>query len=336
MKGNIKIHKSVKYVAAIFSVLSILIIQSCIDAITTVEEPESARAGEMITLKFKVNITSNALGDIDPTNLYVGFLVPRSWNATRGNNTTISYTSSIGNGRFVLLDNSVKVPNSAFPDLSYPEYLKTIYRAGNNFIDDHEWIVYKSDKQYVLKSGQSIQPTITIQTKVGPQALSTKFAYFATYNGAGAGQGGDDSKVYLSTSCFDVIGGTGDFIDFCTKPLANASPLAASDKDLLTFDFDNDLLPTKLTGINDVYLCLEATTTDNRVITKCGGDDASKLKLIANDEYRLVIYPRTYFALTKNENLKQIRYLVINKDGSKRAGKRGGEEPFVYKFTPCN
>ncbi|RYZ97367.1 MAG: DUF4961 domain-containing protein, partial [Sphingobacteriaceae bacterium] len=159
---------------------------------------------------------------------------------------------------------------------------------------------------------------------------------FVSYSKAGAGQGGDDSKVLLSTNCFEVLGGTGDLIDFCTKPLSNVSPLSASDKDFITFDFDNDLLPTKLANEKEIYLCAQAITTDGKVITKCEGVPAMQFKPLPNDEYRLVIYPRAFFGLEKGQTLTQISYKIANKTGSIQVGKRGTDEAFVYKFTPCN
>ncbi|WP_158534904.1 DUF4961 domain-containing protein [Mucilaginibacter hurinus] len=339
MMKQIRIHKYFKYLVFAVILFSIGIIQSCVDDIDPVDgvEPQTAKVGEVITINLLVKIKSEALGDFDPSNLYIGFLVPRSWRATQGNNTTITYTSDLGNGRFVLLSDDVKVPNSEYPDLSYPDYLKAVYRAGNNFLDDHEWVVYKTDKQYVIRQGASVNPIITIKTKVGQQNMFTKLAYYVSYNGAGSGQGSNDNKVFLSTKCLEVTGGANEEpIDFCNKPLANASPLAASDNDFLTFDFDNDLLPTGLAGTTDIYLCAQATTADNKVITRCGGVPANQLKPLPNDEYRLVIYPRTFFGLQKDETLTRITYKIANKDGSVKVGKRGTDEAFVYRFTSCN
>lgn len=295
----------------------------------TLEQPSSAEAGETITINLKGRFTKGT-PDASDHRLVVGFLAPKNWNA--GNNTTMTYTSDVGNGILTRVPADIR-PNNDTQFPAYPQALKNAYKDKDpNLIDDNEWVVFWTDVK-TYNGGQTVDYNVTIKTKTGTETLLAKLGYYVGGTNDGSWNGADNAKVIFS-DCFQVMNGVGDGLDYCNKPLADISPLRGVDNDLLTLSYDNDLFTTELDGEHEIYLCFKGYTETGEVIDYCIKDETTLLKEKEQERFVKTIWPRKLFNLTPNQKLVKIEYFLTNKSGSKTAGFGGSTSiPFIYRFT---
>src|SRR5688500_5934861 len=72
-----------------------------------VDMPTTARAGETVNMTMRIRVEPISG---QTSKLIIGFLAPKSWNAAQ--NTTVSYTSSIGDGTMSVVPANAIAANS--------------------------------------------------------------------------------------------------------------------------------------------------------------------------------------------------------------------------------
>ena len=125
-----------------------LLLTMCI-TITNVFQPTSATIGETMN----ITIDANLLGEIgDSQNLVFGFLAPAAWDVAGTGVAT--YTTSVGNGTMSLVPLDEIAPNSDL-GLTWADDMKNQLGIGENY-GLVKWVVYKSDQQLSVASGETI------------------------------------------------------------------------------------------------------------------------------------------------------------------------------------
>src|SRR5687767_7085244 len=85
-----------------------LLMAQCFE-IVSIDQPGTANAGDEITVKLQIELKPTSS---DNYRLVAAILVPRSWKTATDGNTTITYTSSKGNGIMTLIPDTETVTNS--------------------------------------------------------------------------------------------------------------------------------------------------------------------------------------------------------------------------------
>jgi hypothetical protein len=332
IKGRkIKIKRLLISLAKIAGVVMVAVyIASCM-FIDSVDVPASAPANTPTDFVMHVRIRPNAS---NTSKFVIGFMAPKGWSA--GQNTTVTFTSTNGNGSMDRMPAGTICPNSNGAD--WPTALKTKYGIGPNLIDDVEWVVFQSVNSYSVNEQSSIDVLVKIKSKTGSENMLVKLGFFAGNSNDGFAIGINGVPTYSSffSSCFEVTGGAGDLVDFCNPQLAFIEPAKSLDNDIITIIFDNGVVTTPLETLNDIYLCATAVTTDGDNIPVCEQTPKTKLKAANGGRFRTDFWPRGFFNVPAGKTLSRIEYFVTNADGSIKIGYGGSTtDPFIYTFR-CN
>jgi hypothetical protein len=307
----------------------------------SVTQPDTAVVGTNmpVTVNFKFsNIYSSNV-----ENLVFGFLVPKGWAAAQ--NTTITYTSSAGNGNMVLMPSTTLEPQSN--GLTWSAAMLKKFGIGGNLVQDMEWVVYQTDKGYQLSNGENITGQLNISIKVGADKNNTlcKLGYVIAESHDGLHDvdgfidGGNTFEYYAETitPCIQLTGGSGDVVDFCNPQLTSINPPKSLDNDFITLNFDGTVTPTALLGASSVYLCATAITNDNKMFTVCDQSAKTMLSQTASgsNKYTITLWPRSYFGIADSETITTMTYYLTDVTGTKKVGYGNTSSPFTYTFK-CN
>lgn len=308
--------------------LFLLLLAGCV-FLEGVEQPTSARPGEDMTITMHTRIDV-ADGGRSGVRLIIGFLAPKTWQATT--NSTITFTTTAyGNGKMVPVPSSVIGANNQ----NWPTTLKTRFGMGGNFMtDDLEWVVFWTEQTYNVPQGVKENIDVTIITKPGPDNVQFKTGYFLGTSSDGLSDVFGSNNVYKCQfkDCFTVSNGQGDLIDFCNPQIAAVMPGMATDNDLLTIAFDPDVVQTPLSDVENIYLCSKAYTTGGKVYEACIQTDQSKLKQYTGNKSAITFWPRAYFEMQEGETLEKIEYFFTDDSGTIQVGFSNTANPFVYTF----
>jgi len=315
-----------KYIWSIGLFLSLL--AGCV-FLEKVEQPANARPGEDMTIRMQTRIDV-ADGGRSNVRLIIGFLVPKTWQASA--NSSITYmTTSYGNGKMVPVPASVEAAGGQ----NWPAALKTRFGMGGNFMtDDLEWVVFWTEQTYNVPQGVKETINISITTKPGPDNVQFKTGYFLGTSSDGLSDVFGSNNVYKCQfmDCYTVSNGEGDLIDFCNPQIAAVMPGVATDNDLLTVSFDPDIVKTALDGAGDVYLCAKGYTSNGKVLEACIQTDQSKLKAYTGNKSAITFWPRAHFNMEEGDVLEKIEYFFTDASGAIKVGYSNSENPFVYVF----
>lgn len=322
---RIKSTKSWKIVTSIFV---IMIIACCGPIITGIVQPDTAVVGSTVPITVHVNLPT--AGNGGPDYFIFGFLVPKGWNASQ--NTTITYTSNIGDGNMQLIPSTTLAKNGG--GLNWPDYMKKTFGIGGNLIDDMEWVAYQTDKAYP-HSGNTITGDLNIKIKVGVDNNNTLVKLGYVVSDSGNGFTSDNNGTYYSVKimpCFQLTGGSGDLVDFCNPQLTTVNPPKSLDNDFVTLTFDGTVTTTALTGAQNVYLCATAYTNDGKAITICDQSDKTKMVQLpaGSNRYQITFWPRSFFGITDNQTITRIEYFLSDKNNTAKVGYGNTAAPFVY------
>lgn len=289
-----------------------------------IDMPSSAKAGETVDFVMRIRVEPN-IGQT--SKLIIAFLAPKSWKAAQ--NTTVSYTSSVGNGTMSLVPSNAIAANSN--GLVWADALKSKYGIGGNLIDDVEWVVYQSNEEFSLAGNSKQTANVRIRTKLGPENMMVKLGFFLGNSTDGVTGDARYNKVQF-TSCFSVTEGSGDLVDFCNPQLAVIDPSRATDNDFITINLDTDVVPTGLSGASKIYLCAKAYTSTGNTLEVCAQNEKALLKSSGTDRWRIDLWPRGYFNVPENETINKIEYYFMDASGAVKVGYGGTSDPFVYTF----
>jgi hypothetical protein len=306
--------------------LTVLVIISCSTSIDSIDMPDSVNAGESFTSTIHVTIQTN--DSRSNTKFMVALLVPKVWNVSK--NAKITFTSSITTGTQTM---SAIAPGTAAPQANgsdWPTILADKIGHGGNLLAGWEWVAFYSDKAYNVNANDNITVTITVNTKVSSDNLSFKLGYVV----ANSSDGLSDAQYYASSfpGCFRVFG-EGDLMDYCNPQLGTVDPLNALDNDIVTLGFDAGVIDTDLSDADEVYICLKGVTALGDTLDICGQSDQTRLNTYALKKWRIDIWPRGLFKLTKDQKLAGLVYYFTDKTGQKIVGKDGtAAAAFTYTF----
>ncbi|UYQ94441.1 DUF4961 domain-containing protein [Chitinophaga horti] len=293
-----------------------------------VDEPTGAQAGTDLTFTMRTRIDV-ADGGRSNVRLIIGFLAPKSWEATA--NSTITYTTtSFGSGKMV------PVPASVIADKGqpWPAALKARFGMGGNYmVDDLEWVVFWTEQTYNVAQGVKQNIDVKIVTKAGADGTRFKTGYFLGTSSENLSDVFGTNNVYKCQfkSCFEVSG-PGDIIDFCNPQIGAAIPGQATDNDLITLSFDPQVVQTPLDAVSEIYCCAKAYTTDGQVLDACTANPASLLRPFTGKRSAVTIWPRAFFSVPDGKTLSKIEYFFTDATGSIRVGYANTASPFVFTF----
>ncbi|MET3977475.1 hypothetical protein ABIB62_000041 [Mucilaginibacter sp. UYP25] len=318
--------------ACAFLILGI-VLACCGEEITSLEQPNTAVVGSNINIK--VNFKIPTAGDGTGNYLIFAMLVPKGWKMA--DNAKISYSSqSLGGGTMSLLPANSLPKNGG--GLSWPAYTKKMFGNAGNLIDDMEWVVYQSEKNYAYGGGFTFEGNVTINLKVAadgnPTIVKLSYVISDSVNAYTSNEFGTYYSQINSPTCFEATGGTGDLVDFCNPQLTVIDPPKSLDNDFVSLTFDNTVVTTSLKDETEVYLCATAYTNDGKTIKVCEQTDKTRMAETApnSKHYRITFWPKALFNTTDAQTITKIEYFVTDKTGTKRVGYGNTQDPFVYTF----
>ncbi|MFT3903012.1 MAG: DUF4961 domain-containing protein [Niabella sp.] len=316
-----------------FSVVTLLaLLFACSTDIISVDQPGTINAGE--TLTTTVTVRLSVAGNNDSKTLVVGFLAPKSWNASQ--NTEAYYTcisKGADNEKMSLMPASELDPKTATP-WSNALMQDKRYALMGNLVNDMEWIVFRSTKTYDLSA--SVDYTVKIVTKVGEENMLVNLGYFVGNTTNGIEAPGDDKYHDGKFAQLIVENGTGDMIDFVNPQLAMMELAKATDNDIQTIFYDGDLVTTPLSTESKIYLCAKGYTTDGQIIEQCEISEKTAFKPTGGiNTFRFDFWPRSFFGLNENQTLDRMEYFLMDETGTKKVGYGGSllpSDPFKFTF----
>lgn len=322
--------KLIKYGLFICCLMTVFVV-SCV-YLDSVDQSSSVNAGE--TFEATLHAHVDAGEDRPNVRFVVAVLVPRSWKAAES--MQISYTAeNFGSGDMVQIPAGVKAPNSG-NNLDWAAALKNKFGIGPNLIDDMEWVVFWTKKQYNIRNGDKPVIDAQISINAGLQNVKFKFGYFVASSEDGLNDFlGGPGALYktLFSDCFEVLNGEGDLTDFCNPPQTFVDPYHSTDNDILTLTYDRDILPGPLG--DEIYLCATARLADGQSKIICEIADDHRLTSVkgSSGRFDITFWPRAYFGLGAGQEIEQLTYYFTDKTGNIKVGYGNTEEPFVYTFT---
>jgi len=342
MRSSLQINIKAKWLWSCCAALVLgIVITCCSISVFTVNQPDTAVVGS--TVPISVNFTYHNITGGNTENLVFGFLVPKGWATAQ--NAKITYNSSVGNGKMVLMPANTTEPQSN--GLSWSAALLKKFGIGGNLVNDMEWVVYQSDVGFPLSNGEEITATLNISLKVGADNNNTmcKLGYVIAESHDGLHEvdsyidNGAKYEYYAEqiTPCFMLTGGSGDVVDFCNPQLTNVDPPKSLDNDFVTLSFDGTVTKTALPSSSAVYLCATANTNDGKTYTVCDQSVKTQFTQTAagSNKYKITIWPRSYFGISDLQTIVNMNYYVTDATGNIKVGYGNTAAPFTYTFK-CN
>jgi hypothetical protein len=275
--------------------------------ITEVRQPEMITVDETFTIEVDVELTGKD-GEI----LVFGFLAPRAWQVA--SNTTVEFTSSIGNSTMSLMPaDEVDAENK----LPWAEQIADREGIGSNY-GEVEWVVFKADNNIVPPASTGpddpANGTIFIETKAGPSNMITQLGYFVGEGIWGYLNDGNNSISYFKEPCVEVTGASGQAQNLCGPAPRQLIKLTGFNfNDILTVTFDAVEDSTALIGASNVYFCSTAVH-DGGEATECSMDRGAEMIKVGEDLWSITIWPPAYYGLEEGVEIGEI--LCSFRDGS--------------------
>jgi hypothetical protein len=312
--------------AAGLLLLTTVVVISCSITIDSIDQADSVQGGD--TLSSTLHVTINTNDTRNNAKFMVALLVPKVWNAS--SNTKITFTSSITTGTQTMsaIPAGTAAPQAGGKD--WPTLIADNIGNGGNLLPGWQWVAFYSYKDYSVVANDAITVTISIKAKVSNDNLSFKLGYVV----ANSSDGLSDAQYYASAfpGCFRVFG-QGDLMDYCNPQLSSIDPLSAEDNDIITLNFDAGVIDSELKDADDLYICLKGVTTQGDTLDACAQNEKTRLNSYALKKWRIDIWPRQFFNLSKSEQLESLVYYFTDKTGQISVGKDGtGKTPFTYTF----
>jgi hypothetical protein len=288
--------------------------------ITSVDQPESAMAGEQITITIHAEILDDPNSDgisVSGSEFVLGLLVPKSWKID--GNTSISISSTPFSTTLSLMPKGEIETNEGIP---WTDALEKRVGFGENY-GDAEWVMFKATETYNPKPEDlPLIGTIEIVTTVGPENMIAQLGYFIGDNEYGMWDFNKNFSFFF-TGCMEITDGEGAIKNLCGPApeagTAQVIPASFSWDDILTITFDatkgeNDG-PTDLAGASEVFLCATAHY-DGGSKEICNATEKTTLKVIGEDKWTIGIWPSNYFLLPVNKEITSITYSFQNASGT--------------------
>lgn len=265
--------------------------------------------------------------------LVVGFLAPKSWNASQ--NSQVTYTSPRGNGTMSVMQTGIKEKTTS---LDWADAAKQTLGNGGNLVDDVEWVIFLADNPITAVNQDTFAYDVAINVKLGPDNMLVKLGFFNAILQYGFSPPFGTNPYYATyfSDCFSVTGGEGNIVDFCNPQLSAVSPRSSLDNDFITLTYDNGLLPTALSNENSIYLCGTAYATDGTSYSVCEQTSKTMLNPLGGKKYRIDLWPRGFFNVGNDKTLDRIEYYYTDATGTIKVGYANTSSPFIYSFICKN
>lgn len=323
-----KLAENIKYIYLALGLAVVVFIANCGLKALTVEVPESGNANEVATFTLHSGAEPRIEGSgTYTTQLLVGIMVPRSWNARE--NTTVSFTSPKGGGVMSIIPDSEMEPVSG---LSWPAAAKRRFGIGPNLVDDFEWIIYRSTNAYTFVNNEDIDFDVTVETRLGSENMLLSLGFYVGSSIENLRPEDTDYTKYTFSDVFEVKNGEGSLVDFINPQLGKIEPVKSSDNDIVTFTFDSVADTTALSGTDEIYLCAKAFDANGQVAVVCEQTEKTRLTEVGGKRYRIDLWPRGFFNLAPETTLTRLEYYYTDATGAKKVGYGNTADPFTYTF----
>jgi hypothetical protein len=275
-----------------------------------------AEAGTEATFTIEGHI--QCAEDHNDVQFVAAILVPKSWNAKK--NASATYVTNIHTSPSETLSMSV-IPESSLPKngggRTWSEALMQEYGVGPNALRDMEWVVFQTDRKWLILNNDNATYTIKIKCNVGEQNMKARIGFFINHTDDGFSSGGDHKKVTFSEECFEVINGKGLVIDFCNPHFFRVQPLAALQDDFVTFSFLGGVGENDLASLDEIYYEATAYTRNGGVLTISEKSNKTQMKREAPDSktFDITIWPRDFFGVADNDEIERIEYVFTDRSG---------------------
>ena len=304
-----------------------LIITACVSTISIISQDAQVTPGDSAHMEVALQW---AVINYDRTDRQVvGICVPKSWNAA--SNTTMTYTSDVGNGKMVLIPDGITDPASG---LSYAAAMTKKFGIGPNYINDLEWVAFWSDVKLSAANQNTVNGKIYISIKTATDYLSFKPGYAMCEDEDGLSDANSGYYQNIFGTCMEVIGSdpTIDVEDFCNPQISSGEPSNATENDIITLKYNGSLDTSALKNQANIYFCGKAFTTGNDSISICQPSPQTQLVPYGLQQWRIDMWPKKFFNLKDGQELKQIQYYFTDETGTIKTGYGNTTAPFKYTF----
>lgn len=318
---NVKIRKSYFFILAaiigLFVTGCVYIDSFSVTQIIDGKEVTYAYANTEATFTLTGHIEAHE--DHSDVNFVIAYLVPKSWKVAE--NGKVTFKCDLAEDHDQILTMSV-VPASQLPKngggRTWVECLTQEYGVGTNVLDDMEWVVFQTDDKFTIINNQFPTYTIWLKTNVGSKNLKCHLGVFVNHTDDGFGGGNDHKKVQFSPDCFEVVGGSGATIDFCSNHYNKVSPMTSLQNDILTLTFNGSVAANELTSQDAIYINGTAYTASGKKYELTEKSNRTKMtrENAYSDNYNITFWPVELFNVPIAEKIEYITYYFTNKDGS--------------------
>lgn len=322
-----------KYVYLFIGIGMTLFLMHCGLTALTVTVPARAKANERATFYMH----SGAQPRIEEPNTYttqlvVGIMVPKSWNARQ--NAVLTYTSTKGNGTLRMIPDSETEPVSG---LNWHQAAKKMFGVGPNLIDDFEWIIYRSTQSFTFTNNEDERADLSFDVKVecnvGNENMLVSLGFYVGSSIENLRPEDTDYKKFTFSNPLEIYEGEGDILDFVNPQLSTVQPVKSLDNDIITLTFDAGVIETELENLEDVYIQIKAFDESDQLLGEINTREIkSKLKPSAGKKIILDIWPRGYFNIQPNAQIARLEYFYTDGTGTKKVGYGNTDQPFKYTF----
>ena len=316
------------------------IMVACVNLISVSYDQDEIDAGEVATFRMNVEIRPIA-NQSEETRLVIGFCAPKAWKPRE--NTTIEYENSQDPGvicKMVLIPTDIS-PSLA-PGLTWENALWNRFGAGPNVLDDMQWVAFWSNENKPVSNGQNMDIKVTIKVQTSEQNLRAKLGFFLNHTH----QGMNSDVLHHGIdwgSCFEVVNGEGEIIDFCDLHPNMNLPGNATKNDIITIKYLGGIMENDpLEGMDDIYLSAIAHTDKGNSYARNSRQDESRMPKEGTfgRTFGLTFWPAGYFGIPDGEEITRIDYFFTDKTGTAQLmeqvtdddGNIIGEVPFRFIF----
>ena len=332
--NNNKRKKRWSYIWKIAGTVAVIVIVACSVTVNSVDQPASVNAGQPLNITLNATIVSN---NPQTSNLIIGVLVPKVWNASANMTMTFSSTISSGNQPMSVIPSTT--PSTGGNGLNWPtDMLNTLGHAGN-LIPEYEWVAFESTAQYTIGTNATVPIVVNITINVGQANVNFNMAYVVCESGDGLHSTAysDPSTDYYGTFTPTTplrVYGTGTLLDFVNPQLSVATPSTALDNDIISIPFNSTLLTNGLSSATAVYLCATGYTSAGDSITVCQQTSKTALQSTGQGNWQIDMWPRGFFNLTTGQTLDSLHYFFTDPTGTVKVGSGGSTtSPFSFTFN---
>jgi hypothetical protein len=343
MRSHLKINIKGRRFWKLFTLVGIAIFLACCDfLINNIQQPLIANAGDVININTRDSVFTNVNGGGSITANYIaGILMPKGWAGAA--NTTVTYTSNLGDGNMQLMPATVLEPESINngTNLNYSQAMLKKFGIGGNLVNDLEWVVFRSVQQVNIGNTITILGNINFKIKVGVDGNTTiyKPAYVICESVDGLNHWNATTPDYgYANGARMTVNGPGDVNDLCDPQLTSFDPPKVLNNDIVTLSYNEKLDTVNTLKGTKLYLCVDtAYTSDGKKLTGFCTQSTKTLltQTTANSGlYKLTFWPSAFFGLTAAQTVTKMVYYITDANGNK-VGLGDTSTPFTYKFS-CN